>query len=179
MSIDHIVEGGYLRSIHIDLAERSVTFEGPGQAATRLRLTPEGILYQLLGSVPLTERLVDRLTTDAPSDSPTSEANAAKQKDPTVVLTGKLKTVPRAGRPDSQGHPTAWARFAAHEEAGAQLYSCTFHRGSARIALGLPIEAQLVVEGYAHPSAEPGRKLATLSVFRLLHYPGKPEKSAE
>jgi hypothetical protein len=157
--------------------EKSITFEANDQTATKLVLTPEGILYQLLGSSSLTERAVDRLASEPPSDSSPSEANAAKQKDPSAILSGKLKSQPKAGRSDSQGHPTAWARFAAHEEEGAQLYSCTFHRGSARIALGLPTEAQIVVEGYAHPSTEPGRKLPTLSVFRLLHYPGKPEKA--
>ena len=33
-----------------------------------------------------------------------------------VVLTGRIKSRPRQGNPDSRGRPTAWARFAAHQE---------------------------------------------------------------
>lgn len=172
-----------LRAIHIDLQQRSITLEAEGQSATRLTLTPQGIHYQLLGSSSITERAVEQLTAPAHDDVSQgredllpSDANMAPLKNPSVVLSGRLKTQPKEGKADSQGHPTAWARFAAHEEEGARLYSCTFHRGSARIALGLPVEAQIVVEGYAHPSTEPGKRLDTLSVFRLLNYPGKSEK---
>jgi hypothetical protein len=180
-----------LRKIHIDidLASRAVTFgfAAEGLPVTRLTLSPAGILYQLIG---LSAR------SDQPGDEPiappeaavalageglaSDEAKgAAKPKDLTVALTGRLKSQPKEGRPDNQGHPTAYARFAAHEE-GAEsghLYLATFHRASRRIALGLAADDQITVEGYPHPSDDPsGKRLDTLSVFRFLNYPGKPEK---
>jgi hypothetical protein len=174
-----------LRRIAIDLQEHSITFETDGQAATRLTLTSAGVLYQLLGSPLITERSVDQLTTPARDDVAALaedplpiEPDTAKQRNPTVALTGRLKSQPKEGRPDNQGHPTAWATFAAHEEESERghLYSATFHRASRRIALSLAVNDQITVEGYAHPSGDPtGKRLDTLSVFRLLNYPGKPE----
>ena len=165
-----------------------VVFERADHTALVRRLTPDHPLSQFLISSLLTERSVEQLTSsgrddvvaEPAADFPTSEANAAsptKQKNPSVILAGKLKTTPKEGRPDSQGHKTAWARLAAHDEEaeGARLVSATFHRGSARIALGLTAEAQVVCEGYLHPAAEPGR-LETFSVFRFIQWPGKSVK---
>jgi hypothetical protein len=179
----------HLRAIHIDLVGKAIVFEAEDRTATKLVLTPQGILYQLLHSSPPIDRAVDQLTSSArddvisesPADFSSREASAAKQKSPTVTLTGRLKSLPKEGRPDAQGHPTAWARFAAHEEGyeSGHLYLATFHRASRRIALALAVNDQITVEGYSHPSGDPmGKRLDTLSIFRLLHYPGQPEKSA-
>jgi hypothetical protein len=100
----------HLRSIHVDLQERSITFEAEDATATRLVLTPQGILYQLLGASPIAERMTDRLISEAdPEPSAGPDSTAAKQKNSSVVLTGKLKTEPKPGRNDAQGHATAWA----------------------------------------------------------------------
>lgn len=166
-----------LTAIHIDLQQRSVTLEGAARPAIRLSWSPRGVLYELLAppgeatsspASPITERAVECLI------SPTQE------KEPTVTLTGRLKSQPRAGRPDARGNPTAWARFAAHDEAtdALKLYSVTFHRHTAKIALGLERNAQVTVQGYAHPSNDPaGKRLDTLSVINIVSYPGKASPS--
>lgn len=170
-------EGIPLTAIHIDLEQRSLTLETDQRPAVRLTFSLRGILCELLtppadspGSPAslITERAVDRLI------SPTPE------KEPTVTLTGRLKSQPRAGRPDARGNPTAWARFAAHDEAtdALKLYSVTFHRHTAKIALGLERNAQVTVQGYAHPSNDPaGKRLDTLSVINIVSYPGKASPS--
>jgi hypothetical protein len=96
------------------------------------------------------------------------------EKQQPTVLNGRVLGRVRKGRPDAQGHDTAWARFAAHEEGrdDAHIYSTTFHRGSARLAMALLENAHITVEGYPHPANDPaGKRLDTLSVFRLLHRP--------
>jgi len=106
------------------------------------------------------------------------EQPGVAEKERTLVLSGRLRSKPREGRPDSRGNATSWARFAAHEDdrEGAHMFSATFHRHSARIALGLPAGAPLTVEGYSHDSGDPtGKRLDTLSVINLLDYPGKPD----
>jgi len=51
----------------------------------------------------------------------------------------------------------------------------TFHRHTARIALGLAADAQLTVEGYPHVSENPQRS-DTFSVINIVAYPGKPSR---
>src|SRR5947209_19863153 len=95
------------------------------------------------------------------------------ERDKPLTLQGKLKSKPRPGRPDSRGNPTAWARFAAHEEEqdGAHMYSATFHKHTAAIALSLDKDAQLTVQGYPHPVDDPGSKrMDTLSVLHILQH---------
>jgi len=101
---------------------------------------------------------------------------AAKEKVDTVTLNGRLKSTPRAGRPDSKGSPTAWARFAAHEEGKetAHMYSATFHKHTAEIALRMAAESPLTVQAYPHENDDPASKrMDTLSVINVLDYPGK------
>jgi len=172
-----------LRGIFVDLAERSITLEGPEEPLGKLILSSGSIYFQKPSVEP---PILAATADDVPasvsdredeSGSPNAEPRERQQA---VALTGRIKSRPREGRPDSQGHPTAWARLAAHDEGrdDAHIYSTTFHRGAARIALNLALNAQVTVEGYPHRSNDPeGKRLDTLSVFRFLDYP-KPEPGA-
>jgi len=110
--------------------------------------------------------------------TPSGEDRETKEKSPTVVVSGRIKTKVREGKPDRNGKPTAWGRIAVHEEgrSEAHLYLATFHRHTTRIALGLSVEAPITAEGYPHPAKEEG-KLDTFSVINLHNYPGKTVKS--
>lgn len=165
-----------LTSIYIDLQGRSLTFTTENQA-TKLTLTPAGIVYQHLIGAALTERSVERLVEEMEDEA--SDATAS-EREPTVTLSGRLKSKPRQGRADGQGNPTAWARFAAHETGRqeAHFYLATFHRYTADIALQLPPDAAITVQGYPHPSQQRGR-LDTLSVVNIVRYPGKPNRSTQ
>jgi hypothetical protein len=101
--------------------------------------------------------------------SPASASDAAKEREKTITLTGKLKSQPKPGKPDRSGKPTAYADFAAHVEGekAAHYYVATFHRHTKDIALKLPKEAQITVNDY------PQRK-DTFSVVNVVDYPGKP-----
>jgi hypothetical protein len=165
-----------LSSVYIDLQERSITFTADEQA-TKLVLISSGILYQQLPGAAITARSVEKLVgefEEEGSDDPISE------REPTVTLSGKLKSKPRQGRADGRGNPTAWARFAGHEEGRkeAHFYLATFHRHTADIALSLPVDAALTVQGYVHPSPQPGR-LDTLSVVNIVRYPGKTSRNSQ
>jgi hypothetical protein len=161
-----------LSGIRVDLKDRSVTFETENKPVAKIAIAPEGVVFEILRA------------DAAPSVPPSiarEEAPAASrsEREKTVSLTGRLKSQPKEGKADSRGNPTAWARLAVHEEGreDAHLYLATFHRHTAPIALTLPREVQITVEGYPHPSSDPaGTRLDTLSVIKLVNYPGKPEK---
>ncbi len=54
------------------------------------------------------------------------------------------------------------------------MYSATFHKHAAEIALRLPAESSLTAQGYPHLNEDPASKrMDTLSVINLLNYPGK------
>ncbi len=144
--------------IHLNLVERTITFDVEGEAAVSLRLASYG------------------LTLESPAMSATTPAEVVDEAQKTVTLSGRLVNAPRSGRPDRSGNPTAYARFAAHIEGEDQAhdYVCTFHRHTAPIALRLRKEDQLTVEGYPHPSSG-ARRLDTFSVVNLVRYPGMPE----
>jgi hypothetical protein len=107
--------------------------------------------------------------------SPTSASDAAKEREETATLNGRLKSKPKSGRNDRSGKPTAYADFAAHVEGEekAHYYKATFHRHTRKIALGLPVEAQITVFGYPHPR-ESDKSTDTFSVVNMVDYPGKP-----
>ena len=157
-----------LKAIHINLDERSITFQAE-RTSTRLTLSVAGLLYEVLGVDPITDRSVARLAGDI---------DGAKENEPNVTLTGRLKTQPKEGRADRRGKPTAWAKLAVHEDGRdeAKMYSATFHRHTAGVALGLPRDALVTVQGYVRESSDPQR-MDRVSVFNLLAYPGKPGKS--
>ena len=170
-----------LSGMHIDFRERSITFEVNEVPVARLRFAPEGVvLYQALTPRNPTEEAgaAADVLPSSPAPLPLVEeppAVARPEKEKTVTLTGRLKSTPKEGRPDRSGKPTAWARFAAHEEGDDEphQYLATFHRHTADIALSLKAGAQLTAEGYVHATDDP-KRLATFSVFRLHQYPGKP-----
>jgi hypothetical protein len=144
-----------LRHVHIDLQEVSVVLEA--ENGQRMTFNPRLLIQQLLSTIPV------------------ELAPAEEEKESTVTLAGRLKSVPKEGRPDGSGFPTAWARFAAHEEGSGQahMYIATFHRKARDIALTLKPDSQIIVEGYPHPASQPDR-MDTLSVVHLINYPGKP-----
>jgi hypothetical protein len=146
-----------LRHIHVDLENWSVILEGADGRA--ISFNPNLLLQRLL----------------SPTLTELPQAEVVEEKESTVTLAGKLKSQPREGRPDGSGLPTAWARFAAHEEGSnqAHMYIATFHRKAREIALGLRADSQIIVEGYPHPASSPD-KLDTLSVVHIINYPGKP-----
>lgn len=169
-----------LRAIHINLESRAVIFEAQNGLSTQITLSPEGLLYALIQPPLRSERAVEQPLPDGPAEALAPGPRAEKAS--STVVTGRLKTQPKEGRPDNQGHPTAWARLAVHEEGlpSAHLYSATFHRASRRIALTLAVNDQITVEGYPHPSGDPAEKrLDTLSIFRFLNYPGQPARDVE
>ena len=185
-----------LTGIHLDLTEHSVTFEAGEQVVGKLTLAAEGILFEAhpgrdaisaaAGAEVVAGELVDGESSastpaeDRPEQPEHGEQAAHAELEGRVTLAGRLKTKPREGKPDRRGNPTAWARFAAHVEGedGPHLYSATFHRHTAAIALTLDKDAPLTVDGYAHPSRDPaGTRLDTLSVVNLVAYPGKGQRA--
>jgi hypothetical protein len=146
-----------LRHIHVDLENWSVILEGADGRA--ISFNPNLLLQRLL----------------SPTLTELPQAEVVEEKESTVTLAGRLKSQPKEGRPDGSGFPTAWARFAAHEEGSGQahMYIATFHRKAMDIALGLKPESQIIVEGYPHKATQPD-KSDTLSVIHIIHYPGKP-----
>jgi hypothetical protein len=143
-----------LRKIHIDIADSVLIFEG--MDGTAISWNPRGLLQQLL------------------TEAPPSPEETETDPDPLETLAGRLKSKPKEGLPDKTGNPTAWARAAMHQDGqnGAQIFSTTFHGPAREIALGLPLEAQIRIQGYVHPAPAEG-KLPTLSVVRFINYPGK------
>ena len=161
----------------INLEERSVTLLSKREVLATVRLTPSGLIFEGRSNPkPGTSIEPDATSDTEPARSSPIEQISSPEKGQTVTLAGKLKSKPRSGRPDSKGNPTAWARFAAHEEESenAHVYSATFHKHTAPIALGLDADASLVVQGYPHEYDDLEKKrMDTLSVINLIDYPGK------
>jgi hypothetical protein len=172
-------EGSGIRftDIHINLADQTITLKKEDEVVATLvfegKLPAAGVIF--LGSHP--SALLDSPFDEEPETpvSPTSPSDAAKEREKTITLTGKLKSKPQPGKNDRSNKPTAYADFAAHVEGekDAHNYVATFHRHTRGIALKLPPEAQITVTGYPHPSNKPRRK-DTFSVINILDYPGKP-----
>jgi hypothetical protein len=165
-----------LTGIYLDLPTQTVVFAAKEGALAALRLTPEGIVFQLGESY--SGHTVESAET-APLRSDDLPSGIESEREKPLTLQGKLKGAPRLGRPDAKGNKTAWARFAAHEAErdGAHVYSATFHRHTAEIALGLESGAALTVQGYPHERSDPASKrMDTLSVINVLDYPGKPQE---
>lgn len=164
MSAEH--EGSPLKAIHI-------IFEAVDETQTKLSITPEGAFHLIsqvaaVAGAQITERSVEKLTGEATTQE-------GKEKLAPVTLTGKLKTQPKSGRTDARGNPTAWAMLGVHEDGSpaARMLSTTFHKHTARIAVGLPQDAVITAEGYLRPSTDPESRADSFSVFRLINYPGK------
>jgi hypothetical protein len=166
--------------IHINLTDQTITLKKEDEIVATLvfegKLPAAGVIF--FGSQP--QGLLDSPFDEEPeiplsSTSPASASEAAKEREKTVTLTGKLKSQPKPGRNDRSGNPTAYADFAAHVEGEekAHYHKATFHRYTRQIALTLPKEAQITVTGYPHPR-ESDKSTDTFSVVRIVDYPGKP-----
>jgi len=155
--------------IYIDLPQRKLVFDVDGQPQVILRLASYGLVL---------EQVAELEEAELEATAPQQELQPEK----TVTLTGRLHTTPKPGRADRAGNPTAYAQFAAHVEGEPEvhLYVATFHRGTDQLALKLRQQAQITVEGYPHVGDPSGGRLDTLSVIRLLDYPGKnpPRRSS-
>ncbi len=112
------------------------------------------------------------------ADQPVSPT--AREKNPTLVVPGRLQTKPQDGRPDRQGKPTAWAHLLGHIEGrdGATLLSTSFHGRTRDIALALDKGDQITAQGYIHwrRADAPEDRLSTFSVIHLINHPGKPQR---
>ncbi len=176
-------EGVALTGIYLDLPTKTLVFTAGAEVVGALSLTKTGVIF---AAGEHAEQIVLTPVHDTPavpaplSPEPLDEgAPTETEKPKPVTLQGKLKSKPREGRPDSRGKPTAWARFAAHDDEtdGAHLYSATFHKHTAKVALSLDKETPLTVQGYPHGNDDPGsERMDTLSVINLLDYPGKSPK---
>jgi hypothetical protein len=163
--------------IHINLTDQTIILKKEEEVVATLvfegKLPAEGVIFfpnkpQALPDSPFDEE------GEAPV-SPTSASDAAKEREETATLSGRLKSKPKPGRNDRSGKPTAYAAFAAHVdgEEKAHDYKATFHRHTRNIALKLPVEAQITVFGYPHPR-ESDKSTDTFSVVNIVDYPGKP-----
>jgi hypothetical protein len=166
--------------IHINLTDQTITLKKEEDVVATLvfegKLPAAGVIF--LGSQPqgfLDSPFDDEPETPVSPNSPASTSDAAKEREKTVTLSGKLKSKPQPGKNDRSNKPTAYADFAAHVEGekDAHYYVATFHRHTRGIALKLPTEAQITVNGYPHPSNSDRRK-DSFSVVNILDYPGKP-----
>jgi hypothetical protein len=171
-------EGGIpFNDIHINLTDQTITLKKEDAVVATLvfegKLPAEGVIFFPNQSQTLPAGTSDAVVSQA--IEPVSPTSPAKEQEKTITLTGKLKSKPQPGRNDRSGKPTAYADFAAHVEGEeeAHYYKVTFHRHTRQIALTLPKEAQITVNGYPHPSNSP-KRTDTFSVVNLLEYPGKP-----
>jgi hypothetical protein len=184
-------EPASLRYIQLDLEKLSVTLRGDGENAPALSFSVHPFLAKLMLGPDLAEAAFDQTAPQQQSDrlielsrpeAASVDAPAppnAKEKTPSVSLTGRLKSQPIEGRPTKAGLPQAWAKLAVHEEGKehAQMYSASFSRGAREIVLKLPKDAQITAEGYIREASEPG-KMPAFNAFAVHRYPGKPEKGA-
>jgi hypothetical protein len=164
--------------IHINLTDQTIILKKEEEVVATLvfegKLPAEGVIFFPNQGQTLPAG-TEAITQSAGDMSPASTSDAAKEREKTITLSGKLKSQPKPGKPDRSGKPTAFADFAAHVEGekDAHYYVATFHRHTRDIAAKLPKEAQLTVTGYPHPSNSPKRK-DTFSVVNIVEYPGKP-----
>jgi hypothetical protein len=171
-----------VKGLLIDLQERSVTVLSETEVLAKVSLSPTGLVFESRPASPSQRPAVPEQTqppAEVPATASSVESSAEKAR--TVTLNGRLKSKPREGRPDAQGNPTAWARFAAHEEERdtAHLYSTTFHKHTAPIALSLDADSPLTVQGYPHVQDDTATKrMDTLSVINVVDYPGKRKAKA-
>jgi hypothetical protein len=163
--------------IYINLTDQTIVLKKEDEVVATLifegKLPAAGVIFfgnqpQALPDNPFDEEA------ETPA-SPAAASDAAKEREKTATLTGRLKSKPKLGKNDRSGKPTAYADFAAHVEGEekAHYYKATFHRQTRDIALKLPAEAQITVFGYPHPRNSP-RSTDTFSVVNLVDYPGKP-----
>lgn len=163
-----------LAGIHINLSEQVVTLEGEDGQTAQYSFAPAGVLFAAKQEA---QQLPAERAEPAALPAAESENATRQEKEAKTTLIGRLNGRPQEGRVDRSGKPTAWVRLAAHPvgEEDWGLYLATFHRHTARIALGLASGTPLTVEGYLHPRSSPTR-MDSISVVNILDYEGKPPK---
>jgi hypothetical protein len=170
-----------LTGIHIDLVDQIVTLEAQDGRRAKLSFGQPTTILGAHPPLPTGGDTPDELVADDGDTGwlePDSLPQESRERQRTLILSGRLRSQPKAGRPDRQGRPTAWARLAVQDEGADQphLYSATFYRATTAIALGLPRGAQVTLEGYPHAGDLAKKRLDTLAVIALHEYPGKPTK---
>jgi hypothetical protein len=174
MTSEH--EGGSipLTAIHIDLRERSISFEADNRTLARLRFTGESVLFEGPSRPPLES--MAPATVPSPEPAPTARSEASAEQDGLVTLVGKLLARPMMRRVDRDGLPTASATLAVQEDGlpDPHLYLATFTQHTARLARRLRPESPLIVEGYPSASTDPRQPLDGFTVTSIVAYPGKP-----
>lgn len=169
-----------LKGIYINVEERAIEFEDEHGTVGRILFSGEHILLEGRPFMLSGAEQSSGEPSEPQHDAPAAPQQEQREKQPLTTLTGRLLTQPKEGRPDSRSTPTAWARLAVLEEGreDAHLYSATFHRHTAGIALGLTKGTPITVEGYPHVRTNPAdKRLDTFSVINVVAYPGKPERS--
>lgn len=170
-----------LTRIALDLKRRAIVFAADQTVVATVRLAREGVLLFRSGGEAGVDALPGPVLAGTEQQTSGTECTGTEREKP-VTLRGKLKSKPIPGRPDSRGTPTAWARFAAHEDEreGAHLYSATFDKHTANVALTLEKDAPLTVQGYPHEHEDPAEKrLDTLSIINILEHPGKKSGTSD
>ena len=167
-----------LTGIHIDLIDQIVTLQAQDGRRAKLSFGQPTTLFDAHARPMVGPDTPEELVAggDDGWPEPDQASQETREKQQTLILSGRLRAQPKAGRPDRQGRPTAWARLAVQEEGAdqAHLYSATFYQATTAIALGLPKGAQVTLEGYPHTGDAAKKRLDTLSVIALHEYPGKP-----
>lgn len=170
-----------ITALYVNLVDQAIEFEDARGTIARVDFSGDTILVEgevvdLRRSSATTDQVPDYVPAASTGMTPNAASGeAATEKEATVTLAGRLKSTPKPGRPDRSGNPTAWARLAVHDDdrPDAHLYLASFHRHTARIALGLKAGAHITVSGYPHESDNP-KRLDTFSVVNIVdNYPGK------
>jgi hypothetical protein len=178
MSIERQPKDLRLTGIHIDLVDHIVTLEAQDGRRAKLSFGHPTSLSEAHARPPAASDTPAELVDDGQQGWPEADSapQESREKQQTVVVSGRLRTQPKAGRTDRQGRPTAWARLAVQDEGAdqAHLFSATFYRASTAIALGLPRGAEVTVEGYPRAGDAATKRLDTLAVLVMHQYPGKP-----
>jgi hypothetical protein len=111
------VEGIAFTDIHINLTEQTITLKKEDEVVATLvfegKLPAAGVIFfpSQPQTFPAGTELLPHPTEKVP---PASASTAAKEREKTITLSGKLKSQPKPGKPDRSGKPTAYADFAAH-----------------------------------------------------------------
>lgn len=161
-------------AIHFNLTDRSLEFEDEDGKAIKLAFPSSGTIYFTRPDNDKEALEEQTPIQEAPGLQSQQEPQLPVERGKTSTFTGKLMTKPKQGRIDGSGHPTAWARFAAHVEGEkkAHIFMATFHRAAANAALNLNKDDQIIVDGYPHKSTNPKRS-DTLSVVHVVSVPRK------
>ena len=172
MSLEQDYSASPIKRLHFDLVEQIGVAEALDGRAISFPLP--GFLQQLY---PAAVAEAEDSSGLLPTGPQASEPAAEQSRQPGIIMTGRLKSKPHEGNLDGRGRPTATATLAAHQEGSdsAQMVFAIFHGATTAVALSLEEDAQITAEGYFHPKTREDRK-DSLDVYKLHHYPGKPNR---